>query len=70
MELNITFRKIVKKVLKKKIVVTVIELEFVFFSFFKSTHALFFLTPSLIDSCCQIVTDACKKCFKICLEVF
>ena len=42
MELNITFRKIVKKVLKKKIVVTVIELEFVFFFFFKSTHALFF----------------------------
>ena len=37
--------------------------------FLKSVHALFFLTRS-VNAGCQIVTNNCKKNFKICLEAF
>ena len=56
----------------KKNVRTVIELELVCQTsavFFKSVHALFFLTRS-VNAGCQIVTNNCKKFFKICLEAF
>ena len=55
-------------VFEGKIVITVIKLEFVcqtsHYYFFKSVNVLFFLVCSQINRC-QIVTDTCKKMFRI-----
>ena len=72
MEVNNTYLRSLNG-FEEKLVATVIELELfcqtsnVFF--FKSVHALFLLKRSLIDRC-QIVTDTCKKSFKVSLEAF
>ena len=71
MEVDNTFVRSLN-VFEEKIVVTVIELEFVSQTsiiFFLTVHGLSCLTGSLIDRC-QIVTDTCRICFKVCLDTF
>ena len=76
MEVGNTFIRSLN-VFEEKIIVTVIELEFVsqtsiifcFLFFFLTVHGLSCLTGSLIDRC-QIVTDTCRICFEVCLDTF